>query len=344
MKGNLIMEEDKIINYLYRRLKNNHLWFVTKNDINNNTWLVKPKKYYELDEYGELKNKTKVVKEINDYIGDGANTLFEAVSLFIEDGITDGSILTTDYLNMEFKDKPVDYIETAVEVKNTEPKYIEPQITGSNKQVESKLLKEKEYDLSKDILGDESNKRMSEDQRAYEKYLQFARDIKDGKNNTITLDSAKQLLKNAYIKAKGYYSLEPEEIDKRLARDLPEIFNDSKTENVQRRLNEENNKSQNIISNMFQSKDFDADSKSGQIVMRTSNLFNTLSDKGYDVQVAFDNGESTNTILLGQQGGQLKITINDTNTPLRAFTDGSFELTEDNIKILDDISKEIKTL
>lgn len=83
-----------------------------------------------------------------------------------------------------------------------------------------------EHDLSKDILGDESNKRMSEDQRAYEKYLQFARDIKDGKNQTITLDSAKELLKNAYIKAKGYYSFEPEEIDKRIAKDIPDLFGD----------------------------------------------------------------------------------------------------------------------
>lgn len=89
-----------------------------------------------------------------------------------------------------------------------------------------------EHNLSKDILGDESNKRMSEDQRAYEKYLQFARDIKDGKNQTITLDSAKELLKNAYIKAKGYYSFEPEEIDKRIAKDIPDLFGNELDEEV----------------------------------------------------------------------------------------------------------------
>ena len=89
-----------------------------------------------------------------------------------------------------------------------------------------------EHDLSKDILGDESNKRMSEDQKAYEAYLQLAKDIKDGKNDVITLDSAKHLLKNAYIKAKGYYSFEPEEIDKRIAKDIPDLFGNELNEEV----------------------------------------------------------------------------------------------------------------
>ena len=91
---------------------------------------------------------------------------------------------------------------------------------------ESAELKEniKERDLSKDLYGDEANKRANEDQKALEKYLQLAREIKDGKNDTISLDSAKQLLKNAYIKAKSYYSFEPEEIDKRIAKDIPDLF------------------------------------------------------------------------------------------------------------------------
>lgn len=117
-----------------------------------------------------------------------------------------------------------------------------------------------------------------------------------------------------------------------------------KNENYKRRLKEENNKSANLISDMFKSSDFDADSKSGQIVMRTSELFNALSDKGYDVQVSFDNGESTSAILLGQQGGQVLITITDTNQPLRAFTSGNFELNDDNMKILDDIKEQISVL
>lgn len=119
---------------------------------------------------------------------------------------------------------------------------------------------------------------------------------------------------------------------------------DKKIENYKRRLKEENNKSANLISDMFQASDFDADSKQGQIVMRTSELFNALSDKGYDVQVSFDNGESTNAVLLGQQGGQVIITINNTDQPLRAFASGNFEVTNDNMNVLKDIQEQISTL
>lgn len=83
-----------------------------------------------------------------------------------------------------------------------------------------------EKDLSKDLFGSEAEKRQSEADRALEKYLDLAREIKVGNNDTITLDSAKQLLKNAYIKAKGYYSFEPEEIDRRIAKDIPDLFGD----------------------------------------------------------------------------------------------------------------------
>lgn len=514
------MEQDNLINYLYRRLKNEHLWFVTKTNNNGSYWQTKPAKYYDLDEYGELKNKSKVEKEINEYLGDGAETISEAVSLFIADNVINGSISQTDYLIMDYKDKPVDYSENAVEVKNVEPKYIEPQITGSNKQVESKQLNE----IASKVPGTEVEKKpeieyeeltlddiegsMSEEVAAlYEKlgidinetwdnvqndmeygYLQLAtingkryivyddgetqaycsgrdtnniplvfiedikdlikdkkqedifddvtngeavygvyddkdirnykdrykeptyakrnkirnfkddkfkqrsiRDIinkgvthvdyekmpnervqayknskkeessdvlsyvveyelKDGTKGKVTVNGVNnaQDMKETLIKTlmdMGYYKTSGQTLKsykyKLVDRDT---LREVKTENVQRRLNEENNKSLNLISDMFKSKDFDSDSKAGQIVMRTSSLFNALSDKGYDVQVAFDNGESTNTILLGQQGGQIKITITDTNQPLRAFTDGSFELTEDNIKTLEDISKEIKTL
>ena len=86
--------------------------------------------------------------------------------------------------------------------------------------------KTSEKDLSKDLFGSEAEKRQSEADRALEKYLDLAREIKAGNNDTITLDSAKQLLKNAYIKAKGYYSFEPEEIDRRIAKDIPDLFGD----------------------------------------------------------------------------------------------------------------------
>ena len=116
------------------------------------------------------------------------------------------------------------------------------------------------------------------------------------------------------------------------------------TESAIRRLNEENNKSANIISQMFQANDFDSDSNQGKIVMRTSELFNALSDKQYDVQVSFDNGESQSAILLGQQGGKVLITITNAEQPLRAFASGNFEITDENIKTLSDIQEQITAL
>lgn len=116
------------------------------------------------------------------------------------------------------------------------------------------------------------------------------------------------------------------------------------TENYQKRLDEVNNKSKNLISSMFTDSSFDSDSPAGQIVMRTSEMFNALSDKGYDVEVTFDNGESTSAIQLGQQGGKVLITITNTDQPLRAFTSGNFEINDQNIKILQDIQDQINVL
>ena len=89
-----------------------------------------------------------------------------------------------------------------------------------------------EKDLSKDLLGSEEEKRQSEADRALEKYLDLAREIKAGNNDTITLDSAKKLLKDAYIKAKCYYSFEPKEIDKRIAKDIPDLFGNELNESL----------------------------------------------------------------------------------------------------------------
>lgn len=134
-------------------------------------------------------------------------------------------------------------------------------------------------------------------------------------------------------------------VDKDVERENKQVnFKRCTKENYQRRLDEVNNKSKNIISDMFSDNSFDSDTPAGQIVMRTSEMFNALSDKGYDVDVTFDNGESTSAIQLGKQGGKVMITITDTNQPLRAFTSGNFEVTEDNLKILQDIQNEIKSL
>lgn len=626
------MRTDNLFELLYTELKNQGLWFVTKKDDN---WLVKPKKYYTLNDYGEIKDTNKVEKEINDYLGDGAETTLEAIRIFISDGLADGSIACNCNLSTVFKDKPVNYTETAVEVKNIEPKKIEPEITGSNKKEESKKLNESEdlvisedlntgllpivnvdlyslysgemldnvpegeedrldelimeiapgyiEDTVKEVLpsvkitpikvyhpkeynfgGDELEFNLKVNSDEYnelknkaledEKFNQFLKDNYKSYDGFISTmpdsieefneavswkqlvqvimfyigdtssindtyldeflekvgeefsdieedDSYEGLSESKDVKNEDYFSKMTEIREKaenylieRLKKEFPEakvsnvitskysgdrilltlgkkrisiffetesgedgkpwfmilldaknkksysdsedgiidyiknnlvkdkktedIFDDvsngiaeygvyddtdirnikdrykepinakrnkirnfqdkrftntpvrdiinkgvthvsyekmpneriqayknsKKEENVQRRLEEENNKSANIISDMFTSKDFDSESKMGKIVMRTSNLFNALSDKGYDVQVAFDNGESTNVILLGQQGGQVNITIDNDTQPLKAYANGSFEITDDNIKILNDIQEDIQNI
>ena len=116
------------------------------------------------------------------------------------------------------------------------------------------------------------------------------------------------------------------------------------TENYQKRLNEVNTKSETTLNDMITSSDFDSDSKAGQIVIRTQELFNVLSDMGYDVDVAFDNGESTSSIQLGTLGGKVVITITDTDKPLRAFISGNFEITDGNLKIFKDIEEQLTAL
>lgn len=124
----------------------------------------------------------------------------------------------------------------------------------------------------------------------------------------------------------------------------PVQFPKTKVENYQRRLYEVNNKSKDLISNMFSDNSFDSDSPAGQIVMRTSEMFNALSDKGYDVEVTFDNGESTSAVQLGKQGGKVVITITNANQPLRAFATGNFEIIDENIQVLEDIKSQIEAL
>lgn len=116
------------------------------------------------------------------------------------------------------------------------------------------------------------------------------------------------------------------------------------TENYQKRLEEVNNKSANTIKDILQSDGFDSESNAGKIVLRTQDLFTALSDLGLDVDVTFDNGDSTSTIQLGTAGGKVVITINDPEKPLKAFMSGNVELTGDSLEKFQSIEDRIKTV
>lgn len=229
------MEKQNILDLLINKLDKDDIWFTTKHD----PTFHDADFYYDLDEYGDLteKSQERVVKEICDYIGDGAIDITDAIELWIQNSFMDCSIAYSDMLRTKFKPKQVvDQIE------------------------------------------------------AYETSFEM------------------------------------------------------KTENAKARLKEENNKSLNLISQKFQDTDFDSDSPSGKIVIRTSELFNALSSAGYDVQVSFDNGESQSIIILGNSGGNVIITITDYNAPLRLFVSGNFELTSDILDTLKDIIDQTKSI
>lgn len=103
-----------------------------------------------------------------------------------------------------------------------------------------RILKLNEQDLSKDVLGAEAENRNSQYQEKYNKDLQNVRDIMAGKtvidskyNEELDLDTAKAWLKKDYIYLNNLMSYSPEEIDAKLAEDLPDIFgNDTKTESA----------------------------------------------------------------------------------------------------------------
>lgn len=162
---------------------------------------------------------------------------------------------------------------------------------------------------------------------------------KDGRLSDETAEEQAKKIAGSMIKKENFRSYKKDETV-----NFNNCTKEKIDEDYQKRLDEVNNKSQNIISDMFTSSDFDSDTPAGQIVMRTSEVFNALSDKGYDVDVAFDNGESTSAIQLGQQGGKVMITITNADQPLRAFTVGNFEVNDDNIKILQDIQDQISVL
>lgn len=116
-----------------------------------------------------------------------------------------------------------------------------------------------------------------------------------------------------------------------------ECTKDKLEEGVRQRLEERNEQSADIVEKALQSITDQTNEKESGIITKTSELFQQLSDRGYDVQVSFDNGESTSSIAIGQQGANILITITDPEQPLRAFASGNFELNDDSVKMIKNI-------
>ena len=111
-------------------------------------------------------------------------------------------------------------------------KNIAPIMRPKNESVE-------EHNLSKDLFGDEAINRNIQKVKDFEKHLQDVKDIMAGKtvvddkyNEEIDLQTAKKWLKDDYVYIKGLLSFSPEEIDEKLAQDLPEIFGNNSSEST----------------------------------------------------------------------------------------------------------------
>ena len=111
-------------------------------------------------------------------------------------------------------------------------KNIAPIMRPKNESVE-------EHNLSKDLFGDEAVNRNIQRAKDFEKHLQYVKDIMAGKtvvddkyNEEIDLQTAKKWLRDDYVYIKGLLSFSPEEIDKKLAQDLPEIFGNNLNEST----------------------------------------------------------------------------------------------------------------
>lgn len=114
------------------------------------------------------------------------------------------------------------------------------------------------------------------------------------------------------------------------------------TEGVRQRLNERNEQSAGVIEQALNGITDQTSEQEAGIITKTSELFQSLSDRGYDVQVSFDNGESTSSISIGQQGANVLITITDAEQPLRAFASGNFEINDDSLKMIKSIMEVLK--
>lgn len=327
------MEDNQIIEMLNQKLKDYDMWYATKNDP---TW-DSASHYYKLDEYGDLTDASvkQVAKEINSFVGDGAIDIEDAIEVFIIDALQDNRIAYTSCLVTKFKDKPV--------VDNIEAYENPVQLSESKK-------------LNEDNIGyDHYGPKIM---NSFEGPAFIRYDGGPGAiENLVKARNGRFIWKNSANSDSEPYKFDS--FDEALAVQevvggeiiswneyfgVDESKKQAKVEGYKRRIQEENNKSSNLISQMFQADDFDAESNQGQIVIRTSELFNALSEKGYDVQVTFDNGESQSVILLGNQGGQVIITITDADQPLNAFANGNFEINGDTVNILSDIQEQISTL
>lgn len=183
----------------------------------------------ELEELDEEKlTEAWVEKDFSDDIDDTLTTLLR--NIYQENGIETGDISPEQ--SEEFD-----------EIISRLNKLFNGLCEGNTPIEESKIV---EGDLSKDLYGKEADNRNLARQKEYERDLQYVKDIMAGKtviddkyHEELDLDTAKSWLRKDYVYINNLMAASPEEIDKKLAQDLPEIFKDSEELSEGKKLDEE---------------------------------------------------------------------------------------------------------
>lgn len=133
--------QNDILEVTLDRMEQEGVWFTTKDD----KLYANAKDLYRLDKYGELEDKSKerLVNEVEQYLGDGAAFIIEAVDQWLEDNLAEGIIGYVDTLAMNFEIKPATEEITAYQEqgeKDLELGTLDEK--GKEKKVENKKLTE----------------------------------------------------------------------------------------------------------------------------------------------------------------------------------------------------------
>lgn len=111
-----------------------------------------------------------------------------------------------------------------------------------------------EHDLSKDLFGDEAANRMNQKEKELERDLQYVRDIMAGKtviddkyHEELSLDTAKAWLRKDFVYVNSLSAYSPDEINKRLADEYPDIFSVNESVKPKKKAKKEKKPEERVI-------------------------------------------------------------------------------------------------
>lgn len=152
------MEDINILELVIDNMKDRDLWFTTKSD----PTYTEPGNYIDLNEYGEPteKSEERIIKEVNNLVGNGAIDIEDAVDVWIQDQLTECTIDYIDNLKTKFEPKPVvdqiDAYHTPTEAKLTEQNTLDnisikqhlTEDTERSRQVIASMMSSEDFDAN----------------------------------------------------------------------------------------------------------------------------------------------------------------------------------------------------